>query len=74
MTIDIPSAREEVQFDEMNAQRIDFIKWYLNCKHWKCPDCNLTNFGRNKKCADPKCRKARPAIYDVEESNSAPNT
>lgn len=38
----------------------------LNVKPWKCPQCNLTNFGRNKHCARWTCKLPRPADFKLE--------
>lgn len=40
----------------------DRIKRFLNCKDWIC-ECGLNNFGRNKYCANYKCKKDRPTDY-----------
>lgn len=37
--------------------------WYLNCPNWICPKCILTNFGRNKHCADTRCKEPRPLTF-----------
>ena len=65
MLIPIPKSGENEYpvLDEVSEARIGFIKWFLDCPSWKCPSCNLTNFGRNKFCADRKCRLPRPLSY-----------
>lgn len=44
-----------VELEETKLDR-DKVEEYLNVPNWKC-ECRLVNFGRNKRCADPKCRK-----------------
>lgn len=46
-----------------NERRCKYVNEYLDVPHWRCPSCGLTNFGRNKKCADFKCRLERPWNY-----------
>lgn len=41
--------------------------WFFDCPNWICPKCILTNFGRNKFCADKKCNFPRPAEYKENE-------
>ncbi len=36
------------------------VREYLDCPSWKCPVCNLTNFGRNQFCADSTCHTNAP--------------
>jgi hypothetical protein len=38
------------------------IREYMDVKPWKCA-CRLVNFGRNKYCADYKCRNPRPTDF-----------
>lgn len=38
------------------------IKERLAIKPWKCPKCGLTNFGRNRNCADFRCRLEKPNV------------
>ena len=44
---------EPISTDENERIRI-----FLDIPNWVCPKCRLTNFGRNKYCADLKCRYA----------------
>lgn len=68
MTIEPPSYSEniEVALDEVSGARVQFIKWYLDCKSWVCA-CGLTNFGRNKQCAKQSCKKPRPLDLEIDD-------
>ena len=45
----------------------DYVRWFINCPSWLCPECGHTQFGRNKECV--YCRlyrnthTPRPADY-----------
>jgi len=58
------SVREELPesglTDYENNRRIQL---FLNIQPWLCPACGLTNFGRNLKCADWRCKTPRPADF-----------
>jgi predicted RNA-binding Zn-ribbon protein involved in translation (DUF1610 family) len=38
-----------VENAERKARDAQIIE-YLNCTHWKCPECGSTIFGRSKMC------------------------
>ncbi len=60
MMIPIPVHQEDEIITVINTA-IDH-QWFidfLNVPPWKCPDCRLTNFGRNEKCANYECRRPR---------------
>lgn len=38
------------------------VKQFWNVRPWRCT-CGLTNFGRNKHCADYRCKKLRPTDF-----------
>ena len=45
----------------------DYVRWYINCPSWLCPECGHTQFGRNKFCVYCKLYRnvetLRPADY-----------
>lgn len=53
---DIPPLMNEENEDER-------IRLFLDVPNWKC-ECGLVNFGRNERCADPKCQKEKPNDYE----------
>lgn len=58
MTIELMIGEDELAtFTEEHYER---ITQYLAMKPWICPDCQLTNHGLNKRCADFKCRRLKP--------------
>lgn len=64
MIIPIPNIIDEEQGAVLldHASQADWVFRFLNCESWTCA-CGLTNFGRNKKCADQKCNQPRPNDY-----------
>lgn len=61
-----PPRDEYPDFHEEPYQSIKSQKWYdwfFNCPNWICPKCILTNFGRNKHCADTRCKEPRPLTF-----------
>jgi hypothetical protein len=52
--VEVPASTDET--------RNRWILWFLDCEHWKCA-CGITNFGRNKYCANTKCKQPRPTSY-----------
>ena len=59
MIIPIPKydPTEKPVYDDPTIEEKTRILNYLDVKPWICASCQLTNFGRNLKCA--KCRKDR---------------
>jgi hypothetical protein len=51
----------------VNEKRDRYIKWFLDCPNWKCPECGATMMGRVKYCVYCKQRlhkdTPRPADY-----------
>lgn len=45
----------------------EWYVWFFDVPNWKC-NCGLMNFGRNKYCADTRCRTPRPADFNEGES------
>jgi len=60
MMIPIPVHQEDEVVPVIKTQ-IDheWIRQFMDVPSWKCPDCRLTNFGRNEKCANDRCRRPR---------------
>jgi Zn-finger in Ran binding protein and others len=54
MLIPPPSCKEEVVVERKSYTE---VMEYLNVEPWKCPVCNLINFGRNERCA--ACKRDR---------------
>lgn len=75
MLIPIPKYNEpEVSFkDEKELQDAAYIKWYLNVKHWECPKCGTTMFGRILYCVYCKLKLGidtpKPTDPSVAPSN-----
>lgn len=65
MIIPIPTYTEpeEIHVPDTPSEKGDWIRWFLDCPHWKCDSCRITNFGRNKYCANTKCKQPRPTSY-----------
>jgi hypothetical protein len=67
MIIPIPIHQEDeivpqIKTEVNHARVLEF----LNIKPWRCPSCNLTNFGGNLACANYQCKIPRPVDF-VEE-------
>ena len=45
------------------------IELFLDVKPWVC-SCGGTNFGRNKFCADFKCKLPRPSTWKFQKRNA----
>lgn len=62
ITLELMIEKDEiVEFTEEQYELINNrIKNYLKVAPWTCPNCRLTNFGRNLKCADWRCRMKKP--------------
>lgn len=58
MLIPIPKYNEpELTYaQEHELQDATYIKWYLDVKHWTCPKCGATIFGRIIYCVVCKLR------------------
>ena len=54
MTIELMIGEDELA--PFTQEQYEIIKQRLLIKPWICPNCHLTNFGLNKKCADWRCR------------------
>jgi hypothetical protein len=58
---------ESIEVDSKSERLTDYeddrrIQLFLNVPPWRC-ECGNTNFGRNKLCADFRCKMPRPADY-----------
>lgn len=56
MMIPVPKHQEHEKLPNMESDD-ERIKRYLDVPPWKCPQCNLNNFGRNQRCAS--CRREK---------------
>lgn len=61
-------ARTETELTEWEQNRR--IELFLDVKPWVCPRCNGTNFGRNKFCADFRCKLPRPKEWKFQKRNA----
>ena len=66
---DAPAPKRETQYSPAEVERradavrrITFTLAYMDCPNWVCA-CRSTNFGRNKRCANPRCHRPRPESY-----------
>lgn len=69
MLIPIPKYNEPEELTD-ERQSAAWMKWYLNVKHWVCPKCGTTIFGRIVYCVYCKLKLGidtpRPIDHKVE--------
>jgi predicted RNA-binding Zn-ribbon protein involved in translation (DUF1610 family) len=50
MIIPVPTDNE-LTIEQHEPNTHEYVRWYIDCTPWKCPECGSTVFGRCQFCA-----------------------